>query len=153
MIAEAVEAPVIRQAMTEDAADVLALLRRLVTTSHYTQGVAFNEDHVAGVVAGLLADPSAAIVVAGEGGTLIGVIGLKQYDDLISGESLAAQIFWYVEPSHRHGVGVTLLSTAEEWAASRGVQRIQMMEAEPKFASLYMRRGYAPGPRVWERSL
>ena len=153
MIAEAVAAPVIRQATTEDAVDLLVLLRRLVDTSRYTQETVFNEVHVAGVVDALLANPDAGLFVAEDDGGLVGVIGLVQYDDMISGECLAAEVFWYVDPAYRNGVGVTLLSTAEQWAASRGVRRMQMMEAEQKFASFFARHGYEPRHRMWERSL
>ena len=75
-----------------------------------------------------------------DGGRLVGVVGVELYgsDGLL--RSLA------VAPAHRNsGLGATLVSNAETWAAEQGVEILYLLTTTA--AQFFARRGYEAVPR------
>ena len=65
--------------------------------------------------------------------------------NLITGESFADEITWWVEPSQRNGfrVGPKLLGCAQNWAHGRGLRSIKMVAPIPStVGTFYERAGY-----------
>ena len=143
----------IRQATAEDSHDLLVFLAQLAQTSRYTNGATLNKTHLAASLDKMLALQDAEFILALADDRIIGVLVLLLFDDLISGERGAAEVCWYVEPQHRHGVGPRLLNEGERWAEQHGAVKIQMLSPDVRFEAFYARRGYAPSSRVWERRL
>ncbi|MGE3297944.1 MAG: arsenic resistance N-acetyltransferase ArsN2 [Porticoccaceae bacterium] len=76
-----------------------------------------------------------------DGGRLVGVVGVEVYGSVGLLRSLA------VEPNRRHsGLGGSLVSNAEAWAAKQGVKTLYLLTttAAPFFAG----RGYEAVPRT-----
>lgn len=74
------------------------------------------------------------------GGRLVGVVGVEVYGDVGMLRSLA------VEPASRNtGLGVSLVSNAETWAAARGVKTLYLLTATA--AQFFARLGYRAVPR------
>lgn len=153
MIAEAVRAPVIRQATDEDSAALFRVLVDLATTSRYTGGAVLNAAHLRAMLARMLANLDAGFLVATVDDDIVGLLVMLLYDDLISGQRKAAEVCWYVQPAQRNGLGVRLLAAAEQWAEAHEATTIQMISPDQRFGSLYFRRGYVPVHRVFERGV
>ena len=70
----------------------------------------------------------------------MGVVGVEVYGSVGLLRSLA------VEPSHRKsGLGVSLVSNAETWAAEQGVETLYLLTTTA--AQFFARRGYEAVPR------
>lgn len=75
-----------------------------------------------------------------ESGRLIGVVGIEVYGDVGLLRSLA------VAPDHRRaGLGAGLVSSAETWAAERGVRTLYLLTTTA--AEFFANRGYETVPR------
>lgn len=74
-----------------------------------------------------------------------GMIGGIKYPDTNSGELIASELFWFVDPSKR-GEGIKLLNAFELWAINNNCKRIIMvhlMDSMPeKVGRFYERTGY-----------
>ena len=76
MIADAVAAPVIRQATTTDTDAILRVLVELAQTSRYTGGAVLNRSHLAEMLSRMLANPDAGFVLATVDHEVVGVLVL-----------------------------------------------------------------------------
>jgi GNAT superfamily N-acetyltransferase len=74
-------------------------------------------------------------------GEICGMFGYFVYPHFMSGEVVAGEVFWWVEPEHR-GEGVKLLKEAEKRAKSSGAKRMQMIAPDDRIGMLYKRLGY-----------
>lgn len=97
--------------------------------------------------------PDSLVVVAEEEGRVIGMIGAVTYAHHLSGERVAGEIFWFVDPAARGRVGLRLLHQAEAWARARGALRFELIAPTPRAETLYARLGYAPVERTFQRRL
>ena len=71
----------------------------------------------------------------------VGMIGFYVYPHFLSGEIVAGEIFWWMEPEHR-GAGRALLKAAEAEAKKCGAKSMQMIAPDPRVGKLYERIGY-----------
>lgn len=91
-------------------------------------------------VADLASSRSLKLLGIRDGGRLLGVVGVEVYGSVGLLRSLA------VEPSHRKsGLGVSLVSNAETWAAEQGVETLYLLTTTA--AQFFARRGYEAVPR------
>lgn len=75
-----------------------------------------------------------------DGGRLVGVVGIEVYGSVGLLRSLA------VAPTHRNaGLGDSLVSNAEAWAAKQGVKTLYLLTTTA--AAFFARRGYEAVPR------
>ena len=75
-----------------------------------------------------------------DGGRLVGVVGIEVYGSTGLLRSLA------VAPAHRNsGLGGSLVSNAEAWAAKQGVKTLYLLTTTA--APFFARRGYESVPR------
>lgn len=84
-------------------------------------------------------------------GTLTGMIGLMVAPHPFSGERVAGELFWWVEPAHR-GHGVRLLRAGEAWARAHDAVRFQMVAPNARVGHLYRRLGFAPLETTYQRT-
>lgn len=80
-------------------------------------------------------------------GKVVGILGGLLTPDLMSGEMVATEAFWYVLPKHRKSIwSVKLLFTFELWAKQIGAKRIIMAHllhaVSAKLSHYYVKRGY-----------
>ena len=91
-------------------------------------------------VADLASSRSLKLLGIRDGGGLLGVVGIEVYGRVGLIRSLA------VEPAHRKsGLGVSLVSNAEAWAAEQGVETLYLLTTTA--AQFFARRGYEAVPR------
>lgn len=141
----------IRIAAPADTPRLLDFLIGLTVQSVYVRSVV-NRPHLSLVLERLMTNPDAGFFIAEEDDALVGLLVLLLYEDLISGQRRAAQVCWYVLPSHRRGLGLRLLEAGEQWATERACA-IEMLAPEEKFEAFFQRRHYTPTHRVYERRL
>ena len=75
---------------------------------------------------------------------LVGMIGLVALPHPITGQLIAEEVAWWVEPHSRKGtIGPRLLQAAEDWASVKGVTVLKMVApAGSDVGTYYERRGY-----------
>lgn len=75
-----------------------------------------------------------------------GMLGGAKYPDINSGELVAVEFFWYVDPQHR-GEGLSLLNAFETWAKTSRCKKVMMVHLvnsmPERLSALYRRRGYS----------
>lgn len=128
----------------------------------------FDEGRIAGSLdEGLFIRTWAAHIKAGSGivlvdetetGELKGSIGGFVVPDQFTGDIVAHEGYWYVNPQHRKGLtGVRLLREFEAEAARRGAKRILMIYIHQpqaaKFDKFYERAGYKPLEVVYSKEV
>jgi len=108
---------IIRDAQPEDVSRIVEMGRRFLMDGPYKDKLADNSNAAAAYAAGILANQNGHILVAEKDGSLIGVIAFVVDHHPMSGESIAAERIWYVEPEHRPGgIAMHLMWEAEKLA-------------------------------------
>ncbi len=146
--------PVIRFASAGDLPRVVAMFSEFVGTSQYAQYVGNSPAHSARMMERLIGDDDKALFVVDIDASVIGMLGVMVFEQPFSGELVATELFWWLDPAHR-GHGVWLLRRAENWARSKGAMRMTMMAPSdrPRVAEIYRALGYAETERVFTRNL
>ena len=93
-----------------------------------------------------------------EDGKLVGFLGGMLSQDPFSGEHVASENFWFVDPAHRKGLGaIRLLAAFEQHAKSAGCDRIYMVHLASltpgALERLYQRRGYELVEQTFRKNL
>lgn len=144
----------IREATAADLPRVVAMFGAFVAGSQYANYIGNDPTHAAAMMQRLIdGDESALFVVDSEEG-VIGMLGVLIFVQPFSGELVASELFWWLDPTHR-GHGVWLLRRGESWAKQRGAQRMTMMAPidKPRVAEIYQAVGYTEIERVYSRNL
>ena len=133
---------------------LVRLLRQFAQTTKYREFIGPDEAHLATLLEGLVANPHAALFVATRDVTIVGVIGVLGYAHPMSGQTVAGELFWWLDPNHR-GAGGWLLRRAEKWAKAYGARSLQMIAPaeSPHVGLMYERLGYAPVETSYQRIL
>lgn len=129
----------IRTATGADIPRVVEMGLRFLAETKYGEHAPANPAQMAKTVEYLLA--SGGVLVSERAGELVGMIGYALFPHFISGELVAGEVFWWVEPEFR-GEGVKLLLAAEIRAKDSGAVKMQMIAPDDKVAALYERLKY-----------
>lgn len=132
----------IRHAADTDIPRMLAMGRRFHLETRYSDLTKIDWHAVEATAHALIAAESGAIFVAVLDATIIGMLGLSTYTHPLSGELLATELFWWVEPEYRGSAGIKLLRAGERWARLMGAIRLQMIAPTPEIETLYDRLRY-----------
>lgn len=144
----------IRAAGPTDIPRLIQMGARFLRETPYRGKVAVVEDQMERVVRHLLEQPNGMIFVLERAEEVVGMIGFMVFDHPISGDSMASELFWWVDPEHRNGLGgVQLLRRAEQWARRAGATRMQMIAPDEHVGSFYQRLGYEPLETTFQRTL
>lgn len=92
------------------------------------------------------------LLVSERDGAIVGMIGFIIHNHFMSGETVAGEVFWWVEPEHR-GDGLRLLKEAEKMARERGAKKMQMIAPTEQVGTVYQRLGYDFVESTFQRSL
>lgn len=130
------------------------MFAQFVASTQYAQYVGNDPTFSAQAMTALLLNDDAAIFVVDADDAVIGMLGLLCFQQPFSGELVATELFWWLDPDHR-GHGGWLLKRGEKWAKSKGASRLTMMAPidKPRVAETYQALGYAPVETVFSRSL
>lgn len=142
----------IRSALPSDIAQIVNMGVRFISETPYRGHISVNPPVMAQLVAGMLESPDMVILVLDEGDHLSGMIGMHVYSHPMSGEKVASEAFWWVNPESR-GYGRSLLDAAEKWAADKGARKIQMVAPDERVGRFYLRRGYTAFETQYQREL
>jgi GNAT superfamily N-acetyltransferase len=143
---------VIRDATEDDIPRLVEMGARFLTETVYRGRVGVNPAAMARTVAMLIRLPTGVVFVTEEDGVVVGMIGLLLFENPISGELTAGELFWYVVPEHR-GHGVRLLKRAEQWARAEGAQQVHMIAPTPEVGQLYDRLGYGYLEAAYQKAI
>jgi GNAT superfamily N-acetyltransferase len=147
---------VIRPAALEDVPAIVEMGQAFVHEL-YEAHIAQNPEQMRALVARLiLGGPDSVVFVhVGGSGSVDGMIGAIAYDHHVSGERIAGEVFWFVDPASRGSIGIRLLKAAERWAREQGASSMEMIQpiAAPMVGDIYKRLGYGPVEVSWRRKL
>lgn len=89
---------------------------------------------------------SATWISKSENGHITGILGMSLSFGVMDGNTIAEEIFWFVDPDHRGRHGLQLLREAEAWVESLGVKRMTMSSIEnlqsEKLEAFYRHKGF-----------
>lgn len=102
----------------------------------------------------LIDSASGILLVAEVGGVVVGMAGALLYPHYFNTDSLTGQeLFWWVDPVHRKGVGAALLDALENAAKAAGAVSFTMVSVSylrsDALDRVYRRRGYRPAERTY----
>lgn len=143
----------IREAVLDDVPAIVALGRSFVSEDHYARFLMAKTGMLTVYMTGVVAGTTSAILISESAGSIVGMLGIQVADHPMSGEKTAAELFWYVLPEHRNGVGRELMKAAEAWARSRGAAKLQMTAPDQRVAKVYERRGFAHVESTYQKEL
>lgn len=116
----------------------------------YHQHLAENPGRMAELAGQLVAQNG--VLLSERNSQAVGMIGFVVYPHFLSGEVVAGEVFWWVEPEYR-GEGVKLLREAEKRVKQAGAHRMQMIAPNDALASLYRRLGYGFIEAAYQKTL
>jgi GNAT superfamily N-acetyltransferase len=140
----------IRLAAEPDIPRLVEMGRRFREETGYRAHIAENPAKMAQLAAQLAAN--GGLLVSERDGRLVGMLGYILFDHFLSGEMVAGEVFWWVEPEHR-GAGVRLLIEAERRARAAGASRMQMIAPTDKVGQFYQRVGYEYVESAYQKNL
>lgn len=129
----------IREATHVDLPRIVEMGRTFRRDSTYVNYLIDNPERMAELATQLI-DKNGLLVSESEG-IIVGMLGYIVYSHFISGELVAGEVFWWVEPNYR-GHGLRLLHEMEARAKKAGAKHIQMIAPNQRVASLYERLKY-----------
>lgn len=142
----------IRDATAADVHRLVEMGCRMIRETAYHKRLANNPRSLGNLMRNLIASPNASLRVSDQGGVVNGMIGACLYQHPLSGELVAGELFWWVEPECR-GVGVKLLRDIERWADNHDAVRIQMIAPSDRVAHAYEMMGYQKLETAFQKDL
>ncbi len=144
----------IRTANRTDLDRVVAMFAEFVASTQYARYVGNDPSYSATMMERLITDDQCELFVVDGEESVVGMLGVMVFTQPFSGETIASELFWWLDPKHR-GHGVWLLRRAENWARSKGATRMSMMAPidKPRVGEIYKAVGYSEVERVFQRDL
>jgi GNAT superfamily N-acetyltransferase len=132
----------IRKAVAEDRDELLAMGQRFHSSTPYSTVIRWNPVQLARVIDTIL-ESGVFYVAEDRGGALVGVIGVFVTLHPLSGDPVATELLWWVEPAARgDSTAVRLLKDAEAWAKAAGALGMIMVAPDVRTGQFYERLGY-----------
>lgn len=118
----------IRHAARKDIPRLVEMGLRFVDESSYRGRLEANAVQMMRLMDWLIDDDDGLLLVSEREGKIVGMLGAFIYTQPISGERIAGEAFWWMEPEHRKGGdGLKLARTLEDWGRSRGAERATLI--------------------------
>jgi len=145
----------IRKAEQKDLEAVIELGRAFFEEAKTDLTPEFSEDKAASIIQGMIESDACILYVAEEDGVLVGMIGAIVSEHWFSNDTVAQELFWYVLPDCRLGVGTKLLDVLEVRSKELGVSHIAMVDLGEKSPVdiLLKRRGYLIHEKTYVRKI
>lgn len=132
----------IRLATDEDVPAIVAMGQEFAETSTYREQMRTDPARLEAVALGILGNPDAAMWVCERDGTLIGMLAMLLVTHPMSGDRIASEIVWWMNPTAR-GAGVRMLRAAEQWAQDNAAVAVHMIAPTERVGTFYAAIGYA----------
>ncbi len=132
----------IRLATLDDVPALVAMGQQFAETPEYAP-ILTLDPQVAAAMASMLIQSDDALVLVDEpeGQHVVGMIAFLLTPHLMSGELLALEVVWWVNPEKRSD-GVKMLRIAEAWAKDRGAHAVQLIAPSARVERFYQVMGY-----------
>jgi GNAT superfamily N-acetyltransferase len=140
----------IRTATADDVPRIVEMGLRFRRETKYANHIGDNAEQLAALTGKVISEGIA--LVSEDAGRVCGMIGILLFPHFISGELIAAEVAWWVEPEHR-GAGIKLVREAERKARERGAKRMQMIAPSDQVGSVYKRLGYSYVEAAYDKVL
>lgn len=145
---------IIRPATAADLPACLVMGRQFFARTAYAQ-FGLNDDDMREIGQLMIEDDGGALLVAEDGGQLVGMVGMVLAPLYMNrAVKMAQEMFWWSEAP---GAGSALLKAAEAWAESVGAQMMLMISLDSvdgeRVSKMYTRRGYEGGERYHHKVL
>lgn len=145
----------IREARSEDVERIVEMGSRSLKEGPYHAMLADRPDITRALARRLIEQPNARILVAIDQDKTVGVFAFIVFPHYYSGEDVAGEMIWYVEPEARtSGFALELLWAAEKFASSLGAKKMQLTAPTDELAAAYQKlRGYAKVETAFQRDI
>jgi GNAT superfamily N-acetyltransferase len=140
----------IRLAVDSDVPRLVEMGLRFLRESSYARHLSENPQQMAELAGQLVT--SGCVLVSERDSQIVGMLGYVLYPHFLSGELVAGEVFWWVEPEFR-GEGVKLLRDVERRAKAVGARRMQMISPTDQVAAVYQRCGYEFVEAAYQKTL
>ena len=145
---------IIREAIEADISRVVEMGRRFLLEGPYRDQIQDSPQGFQNALAALLANPRTRVLVSEDDGSITGMLIFVVAPHYFTGELIAGEVVWYVQPEARRKMaGLRLLNFAEKAATEMGAKRIQFVAPTDRIGRLYERRGYTKIETSYQRSL
>lgn len=132
----------VRPATERDVPRIIEMGRAFLQASPYVAVLRENPAQIETFTRWLLTNPEGLLLVLEDrGGAVAGMFGALLAPHYFSGDMMATEVVWWVEPDAR-GAGKLLLAAAEQHAQAHGAIALQMIAPDPRVGTLYERAGY-----------
>ncbi len=146
----------IREAAATDIPRIIEMGSRSIGEGPYSAILADKPEVTTRLAEKLLTAPNAKILVSeAEDGRVYGVFAFILFDHYYSGEFVAGEMIWYLEPEARKsGMALELLWAAEKLAHDMGAKKMQLTAPTEEIAAMYTKlRGYRKVETAFQRSI
>lgn len=146
----------IRPATQDDSAAIMAMGEAFHTESGWVEQFPFDRESFAHTVVRL--GLAGLFVVAEKGGAVVGMAALDIGPAVTNyNVRFAREVFFYVQPAHRKGIGRELFNALKSIAQSNGVSFFDAVAEEgkraPALARIYRAGGLSPAETIFRMRL
>lgn len=146
----------IRTAIPEDMPRLLEMGRAFNLEAGYAEDVPFDDASFARILTVL--GNAALLSVADKGRGAIGMGAVDVAGSICNQQvKIAREVFWYVEPDHRNGLGRGMLDALECMARKGGAHLFDVVAEEgkrnPALARVYRASGFSPAEHTFRKRL
>lgn len=135
----------IRPATLDDAIAIVTMTQHFIRSTSYARFVVIQPLALHQLVQSIVVHGHGVIFVVDTGDELVGMLALFADRNPVTGEPIAEELAWWVEPQYRKSsLGPRLLIRAEQWARDKGCRLLKMVApvAEPRVGDFYRDCGY-----------
>jgi hypothetical protein len=140
----------IREATLDDLPRIVEMGRRFLKDTKYDKHLSENPEQMKKVAELLILNKT--LLISERDGKLVGMLGFVVHSHFISGDLMAGEVFWWMEPEYR-GRGLRLMREMERRGRLAGAMYSQMVAPNEELANLYRRRKYEFVEATYQRSL
>lgn len=143
----------IRRATADDVPGIGLMAEAFVASTEYRALLSLKPEFIAMLAEQLITNDNALALVCEADGRLVGMMGVLAFPHMMSGETIATEVVWWMEPDHRGRDGIRMLRQAEAWAKEQGATILQMIAPNIRIERFYDLLGYVPVERSYQKRL
>lgn len=148
------ETATLREATYLDLDELLRMGRAFHAVTGVADIVPLDEASLERTFVQLIDNPFGCLIVCDAHHSLCGAVGALVHPHYMNSKHLTGQeLFWWVEPDWRNGMGPMLFDALEHWVRGVGASTFTMITLEAlepeRVAAMYKRRGYRPAERSY----
>lgn len=144
----------IREAQGKDVERIVEMGSRSLREGAYKDQLGDNPDVTRKLAQNILKNHVGTILVAEEDDKAIALLAMLFYPHPYSGEPIASEIMWYVEPEYRQSfTALALLRAGERLARAKGAKRMQFTAPTSDVGKAYESLGYKPIEVSYQKTL